>query len=204
MDMKKLTQVSLLNTIRFNLRYFRGGGIALVAKNVKFVNLKGSIEVKNPKTGIISIGFGVSSKKTIWDNEGTIVFNGKAHLAAGDKISNKGNLTFGDNFAMHIDSTVICYEKISFGDDCLISWECQVMDTDFHKIYQNGEQINLNRPVQIGKHVWIGSRSAILKGSEIANDCIVAAGSTMAGKITEERQIVASGKTLKTDVDWCY
>lgn len=94
------------------------GGIALVAKNVKFVNLKGSIEVKNPKTGIISIGFGVSSKKTIWDNEGMIVFNGKAHFAAGDKISNKGNMTFGDNFAMHIDSTVICYEKISFGDGC--------------------------------------------------------------------------------------
>ena len=26
MDMKKLTQVSLLNTIRFNLRYFKWGG----------------------------------------------------------------------------------------------------------------------------------------------------------------------------------
>ena len=32
MDMKKLTQVSLLNTIRFNLRYFKWGGNCFSSK----------------------------------------------------------------------------------------------------------------------------------------------------------------------------
>ena len=76
-----------------------------------------------------------------------LFFKGRALFSAGDKISNKSVLLRGDQFAMHVDSSIICYEEIELGDECLISWECQVMDTYFHNIYLGETLINENRPV---------------------------------------------------------
>lgn len=78
------------------------------------------------------------------------------------------------------------------------------MDTDSHKIYQNGIQINADREVVMEEHVWIGANCTLLKGSVISRGCIVAAGSVMAGKTEAERAIVSGSpiKILKSDISW--
>lgn len=161
--------------------------------------------------GCIHIGFdGVSifdSKKDkfIWDNEGNISFNGKCTLGQGVRISNHGNLIFGNNVRITANSFIICYDKVEFKDDSLISWSCSIMDTDFHKILNKDENVaNTNKPISIGKNVWIGQGTTILKGTEIGNNNVVASNSVLTGqKIKESNCIVGTKvKILKRDIYW--
>lgn len=207
MNIKKVLQTSLFKTVYFNIKYFgiRGGAKlpVLISRNVKFKHLKGS--VKSPlKIGIVSLGYGQSSKKFIFENEGSIIFEGKTNIGAGCKISNKGILSFGDKFAMHRDSDLICYENIKFGENCLVSWECQFLDTDFHKILTDGIIYNFNKKICIGNHVWIGCRSTILKGVSLSDNTIVAACSTLSKSCSETGCIISDNNILKKNVDWKY
>lgn len=43
------------------------------------------------------------------------------------------------------------------GNNSIISWDCLILDTDFHRIYKDGNMINENKPIEIGNHVWIGA-----------------------------------------------
>ena len=68
------------------------------------------------------------------------------------------------------------------------------MDTDFHSIESNetpGKTINEDRAILIGDRVWIGCRTTILKGTEIAADSIIAAGSIIAGRLDKNNAIYA-------------
>jgi len=59
-DSVKLLEISILKTIRFNLRYFGIKGMihcyALVSKNVKLGQIDGSVKLLNPSTGCLKIG----------------------------------------------------------------------------------------------------------------------------------------------------
>ena len=132
-------------------------------------------------------------------------FGGKATLGQGTRIANKGILYFGDDFRITANSSVICYKSISFGKDCLVSWNCRFMDTDFHKIFDAQKQrTNQDSEIVVEDHVWIGSESLILKGTQIAKDNVVAANSILSGtKINENSVVVGSfGKALKRNVTW--
>jgi len=76
------------------------------------------------------------------------------------------------------------------------------MDTDFHCIESNdnpGKTINEDRAILIGDRVWIGCRTTILKGTEIAADSIIAAGSIIAGRLDKNNAIYAGqGKDVRS------
>jgi acetyltransferase-like isoleucine patch superfamily enzyme len=79
------------------------------------------------------------------------------------------------------------------------------MDTDFHPIIdKDGNIINYNQPVIVGDHVWIGANSQVLKGSIIPEGTIVAAGSTVASKISGSHSIIGGvpARVLRSDVYW--
>lgn len=119
--------------------------------------------------------------------EGTILLHGHAYFGAGSKVFvlKDGILELGDNVVATAKMTVICAEHITFGHDIAASWNTLVMDTDFHPIYniQRGITYPIQKSVSIGDNVWLCTRSVVLKGSEIPNGCIVAAGSVVkAGK----------------------
>ena len=95
------------------------------------------------------------------------------------------------------NTTIICNKNIMINDDCLLSWDILLMDTDFHKI------INKEKPIHIGKHVWIGCRTTILKGVSIANNNVIAANSTITKSISTENCIIGRNtEMLKTGIQW--
>lgn len=62
------------------------------------------------------------------------------------------------------------------GPETEISWDCQIMDTDFHHILDaHGETKTMTAPIHIGRHVLIGTGAMILKGVTIGDGAIVAA-----------------------------
>lgn len=133
----------------------------------------------------------------------------KAHIASGSRISiNEGGvLKLGKNFNSTGNCTIICDKKISIGDFCLLAWDIQIMDADFHKIFNNeNEWINPPREIEIGNKVWICSGTTILKGSTIPNGCVVGAASVVTKQFTEENSVIAgAGKDcqiVKTGISW--
>lgn len=110
--------------------------------------------------------------------------------------------------ASFIQPTVInaCYgTKIQIGDDSLLSNSIEIHSTDYHPIYDDkGARINNDADIVIGKHVWIGLGVKILKGSFLADDIVVGAGSIITGKYDEAGTVVAGvpAKVIKSKVSW--
>lgn len=206
------------NTIYLNFKYFpfrEALKFPILASSKSFLKTtSGQIEVDAPlKTGMIKFGFGEvgifdnKKSRSIWELNGTIVFKGKCNIGHGSKISvgKNAKLTLGNNFAVSAESSIVSFLEITFGSNCLLSWDILIMDTDFHKIKDNSNTvINNPKPVIIGDNVWIGCRSLILKGSEIPNGCIIGANSVVSKKLDNERSLYVGNpcKLVKEDVLW--
>ncbi len=188
--------------------------LPIIVSNHAFLReVKGKITINAPiKTGMIIFGIGDVG---IFDQRrsrsilefgagGEIVFNGKARFGNGVKVSVNGKLMIGNNLVVTAESTILCNKKIVFGEDCLVSWEDLIIDTDFHKILVLDEQTNKDEEIHIGDHVWIGCRSTILKGSNIADGTVIAACSLVNGKNIEENTIIGGVPTriLTSNMTW--
>ena len=143
---------------------------------------------------------------SLWNVEGTVIIKGKAGFGAGTLIAvGKGaTLTLGDNFLITARSEIACFKEITFGDNCLISWNILLMDTDAHSIYYEDKKlINDDKPIKIGNKVWIGCRTLILKGTEIPDNCIIGA-NLVNKKFTKENSIIAGNpaKVVRENVSW--
>ena len=206
MNLKKLKifLLGLPKTLLFNFHYFDfKTAIKLpvwLTHKVRLKSLKGIVylETSQIRRGMISIGFAhVSINDTneysLWNVEGTVFFKGKAGFGAGTKIAvgKNAKLTFGQNFLITARSEIACFKEIRFGDDCLLSWDILVMDTDAHSIYnEQKKRINDDKSIIIGKHVWIGCRSLVLKGAEIGDGCVIGASSLINKKFDLKNSVI--------------
>ena len=208
--------LSLPKTLRFNLHYFP---LKTALKLPVFVShrtflreLHGKIMLpEKVNTAMIKIGFGDvghydrKRSRSIWQVSGTVAFGGKASIGHGSKLSVRGNLTLGADFNMTAESTIVCAHQISFGNDCLLSWDILIMDTDEHPIInQDDIRTNPDKPILVGNHVWIGCKCTLLKGTEIPNNTVVAAGTRLTSAFSGENQVIGGNPpaVLKSDVRW--
>lgn len=101
-------------------------------------------------------------------------------------------------------SSFMVAKGLRIGQNCLISWDVQVMDTDFHKILSSeGQQVNKDKEIVIGDNVWIGSRCNILKDAIIPDGSVIASNSLISKKLVERNCIYGGlGKIIKTDIKW--
>lgn len=76
----------------------------------------------------------------------------------------------GDRTEIH------CGSSITIGDEVIISWDCVLIDRDYHPVSGDIEKVS---PIIIGNRVWIGCRAIILKGVNIGDGAIVAAGAVV-------------------------
>jgi acetyltransferase-like isoleucine patch superfamily enzyme len=207
-----------LKTIYFNFKYLNIKQAIyfpiFISKNVKLIKTNGSVEIKREiRPGIIKIGFGAVNifdkkySRAIWEVEGKVVFNGIANIGHGSKISvgTNGTLIIGNNLNITAESTIICWKKVSIGDNCLFSWDTLFMDTDFHTISDiKGFRINNDKMILIGNNTFVGCRSIILKGSIIPNNTTIAANSVVRGKFRNENSIISGNpaKVVLKGIKW--
>lgn len=165
------------------------------------VCVKGRIKMPEVvKPAMIRIGFHTclecnynDETKLIVDKGGVIVFDGSAHIGRGSKIivAENAKMHLGDNFAISASSTIVSYNKIIFGKDIQFSWDCLVMDSDTHTIYDENNGIS-NHPKEIifGDKIWICNGCMILKGTEIPSNCVIGAHSVVSGHKFESNSII--------------
>ena len=208
--------LSLPKTLRFNLHYFplkTALRLPVFVSHRTFLReLHGKIMLpEKVNTAMIKIGFGDvghydrKRSRSIWQVSGTVAFGGKASIGHGSKLSVRGNLTLGADFNMTAESTIVCAHQISFGNDCLLSWDILIMDTDEHPIInQDGIRTNPDKPILVGNHVWIGCKCTLLKGTEIPNNAIVAAGTLLTSAFSGENQVIGGNPpaVIREEVRW--
>jgi len=206
---------SLLKTLYFNLRYFPMP-IAIktpvwVSHFVVLKKCQGKIILPEKiYPGMIELGFGyvpVFDKKrirTIWNNNGVVKFKGKCVFKHGARIGNGGVITFGNEFHIAPESLIICEKEIVFGDFVSVSWRCQIMDSDYHELLQNGKRINKDKQIRIGNHVWIGNNCLVKKGTHLPDNVVVVSGSVVTGTIDKRNTVIGGvpAKPIKKSINW--
>lgn len=102
-------------------------------------------------------------------------------------------VVIGKNSSIN-DSVIACASRVEIGDDVLISWGCTIFDHDSHSItwsersndvrdISQGKQKDWShvaiQPVKLANKCWIGAHVIVLKGVEIGEGAVVAAGSVV-------------------------
>ncbi|HAR84937.1 hypothetical protein IO99_05000 [Clostridium sulfidigenes] len=181
-------------TIYFNFKYLPFKKAIklpiIVSHRVWLMKSRGNVNINSNviKPAMIKLGFGEVGifdsmrSRSVWNVSGTVNFSGTATLGHGIKVSveDEGKLNIGNNLIVTAESSIICRREISLGENVMISWQAQIMDSDLHPII-NSENIVINKdePIDIGDNSWIGSRVILLKGVKLPKGTIVAAGSTL-------------------------
>lgn len=216
MNLKKLLSISFCKTVFFNFKYFSLKTACrlpvIVYKRTDLTMTRGMVQLEaTPHLGMIEIGkpetFSLDKKnnRTKWKCEGLVVFNGSASLGRGSviRVLKGGRVVFGKNFFITGHSNIICEKEITFGNDCLLSWDILVMDTDFHTIKNiTGEITNSPKPIYIGNRVWIGCDCKVLKGVIISDDIVVASGSILTKRYEQMNSIICQSGVIKTNITW--
>lgn len=208
--------LGLPKSLYINFRYFNiKDAIKLpiiVSYKTKFLKLSGSIEIKGKiKPGMIKIGLEGSGTcscyPTILELNGHTIFEGVANIGGDCKIvtvSRESVLYIGNNVNITGGTLIISRKKVDIGKRSLISWDCQIMDTDFHEIKINSNQINKDKGITIGSNVWIGSKCNILKGVTIGNNNVIASGAIINKNVDFENCVVTGSpiKVLRKNIEW--
>ena len=93
----------------------------------------------------------------------------------------KGELIIGNHCFFNINSSITCMQKIQIGNYCKFGNNLVIVDHDHN--YKEKEPEFVSDEITIGNRVWVGANVVILKGAEIGDDCVIAAGSIVKGSI---------------------
>lgn len=136
---------------------------------------------------------------------GQLKIYGSVGIGRGSRIFVGDNalLVIGESTAITGACKIITGNEIHIGSNCMISWDVQVLDTDYHNIYVDGELSNPSKGIMIEDNVWIGSRATILKGVRIGKGSVIASNSVIT-KDVEPYTLVAGNPAIvkKKNIDW--
>jgi acetyltransferase-like isoleucine patch superfamily enzyme len=133
----------------------------------------------------------------------TLIINGIVDTASGVSIAitNNALLEIGDRVYINSCTKLICCNKIKIGNGSIISWDCEIRDSDLHKL--DKEDFLISGPIDIGNDVWIGSGSKILKGVRIGSGAVIASGSVVTKDVPENCLVAGVPAIIKRkNVKW--
>lgn len=142
-----------------------------------------------------------------------LALSGNLEIFIGQKHPNFGEVTncsffIGKNTSIeslkYITYNSNCYCNI--GENCMISSEVLLYNTDAHPIFDNTshELINYVTGIEIGRHCWLGMKSTVRKNSVLPAGSILGYQAVFAKKSTEKNCIWAGNpaKKIKENISW--
>lgn len=138
--------------------------------------------------------------------DGTFTVKNNNVLKADFWIRFGGNCQIGSYNCINERSEFRCDASIEIGDFNLISYECNIWDTNTHNKYEPAvrRQMSINdfpalgseyekpicNPVKIGNDTWIGKRVVILKGTTVGNEAVLGVSTVVSNKTIPEKATV--------------
>lgn len=169
-------------------------------KGITNIQTKERLEI-----GMSYIGFMHKSDVTYLNIQGKLIVNGPYSIGRGCRfdIAENAVIRVGKGGYINANSTFIIMHGLTIGDNCVISWECQFLDEDFHEIDYPGKKVTPNEII-IGNNVWIGCGVKIYKGSVIPDGCVIAANSIVRGVFSSNNSLIGGhpAKVIKEAINW--
>ncbi|MBV7529013.1 acyltransferase [Chitinophaga sp. sic0106] len=186
--------------------YYRISGKLLLLHQRAIIKGSNNIITMAPvSVGTSFVGFCHRKDYTYLHIEGQLLFKGKFAIGRGCRfdIGMNAKVTIGSNGFINPFTNIIITDNLTIGDDVAISWNCQILDNDFHEVHYEGKKQKSNNIV-IGNKVWIGSNVSIYKGAVIPDGCVVAANSVVRNSFSETNCIIGGNpaKVIKSNISW--
>lgn len=113
-----------------------------------------------------------------------------------------GKLEIEDNCSFNVGCIIACRHNIRICRDVTIGPNTMIYD---HNHIMNTEIGVKNsgfdlKEVKIGKNTWIGAGVIILAGADIGENCVIAAGSIITGKIPDNTVVVQKRESIYKNV----
>lgn len=166
------------------------------------LSCKGKIEFGGGKIkpGMVRLGFNAVSiypqNGIMIENKGTISFQGRCYIGNNSYISvgSSGYVSFGEDFAATAAFRLASYDRIEFGNQVSVGWDCLFMDTDFHRLTrEDGKRIKAYGNILIGNNVWFGNNCIVLKNTVVPNFTTMAAGTMLNSRcVVPEKTVIGN------------
>ena len=178
--------LALLRGHYYRLKFRVLGRRVVIGRRFRVV---GPLDIKGPGTVIFGDDCGVVSGRmsitTPWTHAPNAVI----------KFGNRVLLT-GTRFG--------CENRIEIGDHSGLS-DARLMDTDFHSMDVSEDQPRYNthgrsKPIIISRNVWVGAGAMILKGVQIGENAVVAAGSVVVANVPANAVVLGNPARVVTRV----
>jgi len=154
------------------------------------------------------VDLATSSKDSIKIGDDVSLISSSRRCAASALFSNVKLRTFkrsarivvGSNVSLSATSIAARSKTVEIGDGTCVAPNVIIMDTDFHSLWPpEGRAQNpgyeQDADVIVGKNVWLGINSIILKGVKIGDNTVIGAGSVVTSDIPAN--CVAAGNPAK-------
>ena len=182
--------------------------IQLRYKKISFcgnINILGKLpHFKIPREGHVEFGHNVVLNSDFANSNTALTFRCKFVTGY------NGKIVVGDN-TMFNGVCVVAYDEVVIGRNCQFASSTMIADTNFHPVGAKERELQVtgqpfsyssvkNAKICIGNNVWVGWNCTILKGVEIGDNTIVAAGSVVTSGVYPENSILAGNpaKVVKT------
>lgn len=210
---KALLKYNMLETLIFNYRYVLRSSdsglkkfLSICLSKKVFIDINNKAEVIATADTHVRIGVSHNEKLTkptsvVLRKGSKLIFKGNFSVFNGCDISVNENaiLEIGSGY-INCDSKIHCFKKIIIGNDVVISQNVHIRDSDNHVVVGNKE---MSEPIVIGNHVWIGLNVVVLKGVNIGDGSIIAAGSIVTKDVPPHVMVAGvPAQVIKTGVEW--
>lgn len=156
----------------------------------KYLSLYGLPLIVKDKTAEIQIGQNCHIRSSFFSN--LIGLSQRTIIVARED----GIIKIGRDVGIS-GATIYARKGITIGDQCIIGGNVKILDNDFHPI---DPQIRLEtpckgygmRPICIGKNVFIGCNSIILKGVVIGDGAVIGAGSVVSKDVASHTLVAGN------------
>lgn len=182
-----IRRINVLKTLWYNFRYlklkdaiklpiFIGGGVKINKLGV--IKFMCPIKPNLLSFGVFNIFIDDNRYPTKWENNGVVIIGGPVTIRTGANIGvdRCGVLFFGGHVDIGHLTTIFAHKNITIGSRVSISWNAQLIDTDFHFIEDVATHSIMQKtaPITIGDECWIGNHSSVGKGVSLANGTTIA------------------------------
>jgi acetyltransferase-like isoleucine patch superfamily enzyme len=168
--------------------------------------------------GQLSVGNCTKMKREEPFRSNISIDNGKLSLGNNNVIQCDFSVRFGGICSIgqfnciNEGSELRCDNSLSIGDYNMISYNCNIWDTNTHTM--NGARYRRSllleyssnigaekaspktKPVKIGNDCWLGKNVSILKGTNIEDESIIGLGSILSNQIIKKGQIIVPHKAI--------